>query len=196
MRWRRCPGWPWCDPESDPNDPFSGEDEYSGSGYVNPAGSDEEANRPPNCNSWEFNTRNRLGNYQVAGVSGISIDHYGWYTDQSNRRALGVMYWQFDGTYYFEMPYKRANGTEITPGQAANLCAGWLEAAEDNWEDELVRRSYEHLTSIQMETIAKDYFIASLRNSVESFGGRLTKTNNYGSSSNPYFTSMFPTDCR
>lgn len=190
-----CPGWPWCDTEPDPYDPYSDNGD-AGSGYVNPNGSDEEANMPPDCNSWQFTTRNRSGNYQVAGVSGISIDHYGWYTDQANRRVIGVTYWQFDGTYYFEMPWKRANGTEITPGQAANMCKNWLDSAEDNWSAELTRRSGEHLTQIQQNTIANDFFLTPLRNSIESFGGRLTKTNNYGASSNSYRTSWFDTDCR
>jgi hypothetical protein len=141
-----------------------------------------------NCESWDFEQK---GNLQVCGVSGMFIDFFfDAYDNGSKVTGISTISFPQDIIYY-EMPYRRADGTTISKGEAANLCAKWYNQAENyiekNWANKFPQGQGEKIRS---------QFLGELNRLMKNYGGRATKNNNYNARKvNPYDTSTTPTNC-
>ncbi len=125
------------------------------------------------CRSFDFEDKSLLGNYQVAGVSGLMLDYWSWCPGTSEFKFRSAV--SFD-PIYFEMPRRRANGKVIPRAEAQRICAEAVYYAEETLEWELADECYAtQVTSGALQTM----FVRKMNSFVKNVGGRVTLKNNY-----------------
>jgi hypothetical protein len=140
---------------------------------------EQDPDLPSNCASWAYVSAVN-GDYQVCGVTDLRFDYL---TEYQTGSTLHVDY--FRGTFtrpiYFEFPQTRADGSTISPSEAARFTALAKDAAEEILESQ-VESSPPPSTNAEVQLMLNRYYNI-LKTKVEVYGGRVTYYNNYGTSS-------------
>ncbi|WP_229704718.1 hypothetical protein, partial [Mucilaginibacter phyllosphaerae] len=148
-----------------------------GTGQVNGA---KDPDFPSNCASWAYMQVSN-GNYQVCGVNDLRFDYITEFQNSQGKLEIDYFRAIYSKTIYFEFPKKRVDGTIITSSEAARLTA----LAKDNAE-EILESQVESSPPPQSNTetqIMLNRYLNILRNQIQSYGGRITTNNNYGTTS-------------
>ncbi|MGK6353076.1 hypothetical protein [Parapedobacter sp. DT-150] len=167
------------------NTSFNGEDGIGETGAIGNADPD----LPSNCDSWEYQPVSG-GVYQACGVRNLRFDYITEYMEGNN---LKIEYYRgtFTKTLYFEFPRVRANGSIISEKEAARLTAQIKDVAEEILESH-VEASPPPKNTFESNAMI-DRFYNILQSKMAEHGGRVSKTNHYGTSKiKDYSKSVVP----
>lgn len=158
---------PECDFGGDDPDPCQKTTSFSKNGVkvLTDCSDEQDPDLNSDCYSWNFKTVGPNG-YQACEVNKIDVDRYDAYVD-ANGQAIFITESFEMPTVYFEMPGR------FSAGEAASLCAGFTDDAEDTYEN-----IYRNQPPLQTAAAYLAY-LNILKTFIEPVGGRVTLIPNY-----------------
>lgn len=132
-----------------------------------------EEDRDPSCKSFDFKNVG-TSNFQEAGVKNIS-QLFSARTPNNRYAIVSIIVAEL----YFGLPINRANGEYYSAGRAAEISANALGNAFDKVS--IYFNNNPFASNINLE----NYFINSLRNEMNRYGGTISKTPSIGSNYRP-----------
>ena len=127
----------------------------------------------PDCESFEFQVADN-GIYQTCAVIGMTIDASRQFINSKGDIRIWHIGWEFP-TLYFEFPHIRQDGSYVSQGKAATICAKLVRQAELNMEKE-----FQYNENAPSGYSISSSFSKHLKELLRLQGGRVSNVPNYG----------------